>query len=63
MVKVHLVALQKLLIIYLINKCDQKIRHVKNQIITHHYIDKSICLLATLFTYYPIRIIKPFYYL
>ena len=27
------------------------------------YIDKSICLLATRFTYYPVRIIKPFYYL
>ena len=27
------------------------------------YIDKSICLLATRFSYYPVRIIKPFYYL
>ena len=27
------------------------------------YIDKSICLLATRFTYYPVRIIKPFYYI
>ena len=26
------------------------------------YIDKSICLLATRFKYYPVRIIKPFYY-
>ena len=28
-----------------------------------HYIDKSICLLETRFTYYPVRIIKPLYYL
>ena len=27
------------------------------------YIDKSICLLVTRFTYYPVRIIKPFYYI
>ena len=27
------------------------------------YIDKSICLLATRFMYYPVRIIKPFYYI
>ena len=28
-----------------------------------HCIDKSICLLVMRFTYYPLRIIKPFYYL
>ena len=27
------------------------------------YIDKSICLLATRFTYYLVRIIKPFCYI
>ena len=27
------------------------------------YIDKPICLLAARFMYYPVRIIKPFYYL
>ena len=27
------------------------------------YIDKSICLLAARFTSYPVRIIKPLYYI
>ena len=27
---------------HLVNKCDQKIRHVKNQIITHHILEENL---------------------
>ena len=41
---------------------DNVIKLIENKE-KQRYIDKSICLLVTRFTYYPVRIIKPFYYL
>ena len=41
---------------------DNVIKLIENKE-KQRYIDKSICLLVTRFTYYPVRIIKPFHYL
>ena len=46
--------------IFYLNNIKQELIGNKEK---QRYIDKSICLLATRFTYYPVRIIKPFYYL
>ena len=48
---------------FFLNSIFDELKKILGNKEKQRYIDKSICLLATRFTYYPVRIIKPFYYI